>query len=165
MQLTAKQVLLDGMSLSTKMMGDFLSDLDDADLLTRPVEGANHVAWQLGHLITAEHRLMSGIGVAMPELPDGFAHKHNKIAAANDNPADFLTKSQYIALYDEQRAASRLGLENYDEAKLTDPVPERGFPPFLKKIADVFYLLAAHQTLHSGQFTATRRKLGKPRLF
>ena len=33
----------------------YLSDLTDADLLVRPVPGANHIAWQLGHLIQAEN--------------------------------------------------------------------------------------------------------------
>ena len=32
----------------------FLSDLSDADLMVRPTAGANHVAWQIGHLILAE---------------------------------------------------------------------------------------------------------------
>ncbi len=29
----------------------YLADLKDSDLLLRPVPGANHIAWQLGHLI------------------------------------------------------------------------------------------------------------------
>ena len=33
----------------------YIGDLDDANLFVRPVEGANHIAWQLGHLIVAEN--------------------------------------------------------------------------------------------------------------
>jgi hypothetical protein len=32
-----------------QMLSMFLSDLSDADLLVCPVEGANHIAWQIGH--------------------------------------------------------------------------------------------------------------------
>ena len=35
-----------------QMLSMFLSDLSDADLLVCPVEGANHIAWQIGHLIS-----------------------------------------------------------------------------------------------------------------
>ena len=33
----------------------YLADLTDAELLIRPVPGANHIAWQLGHLLVGEH--------------------------------------------------------------------------------------------------------------
>ena len=36
------------------VINNSLGDLSDADLLVRPVEGANHIAWQIGHLIVAE---------------------------------------------------------------------------------------------------------------
>lgn len=163
--MTVKQLLLDAMAFTTKVMTDFVADLTDAELLVRPVDGANHIAWQLGHLITAEHRLMRGIGASMPDLPDGFAHRHNKAAAASDDAANFATKDEYLRLYAEQRAASRAALEGHDEAKFADPLPERGFPPHLKRFVDVFLLLSMHQCLHSGQFTATRRKLGKAVVF
>ena len=34
-----------------------VSDLSDAELLVRPVPQANHIAWQLGHLILQDSRL------------------------------------------------------------------------------------------------------------
>jgi hypothetical protein len=53
----------------------YLSDLSDADILVRPVPTANHIAWQLGHLISGEAYLVKqGIPDAQfPELPPGFA--------------------------------------------------------------------------------------------
>src|SRR5947209_5379784 len=52
----------------------YVSDLSDADLLVRPAPGANHIAWQLGHLISAEGHLANGQlpGASYPELPAGF---------------------------------------------------------------------------------------------
>ena len=34
------------------------ADLSDADLLVRPAPSANHIAWQLGHLIASERNLV-----------------------------------------------------------------------------------------------------------
>src|SRR5262249_609324 len=52
-----------------------LEDLSDADLLIRPVPGANHIAWQLGHLIDSEVQMIKDQlpGTAYPEFPAGFA--------------------------------------------------------------------------------------------
>ena len=35
------------------MVPMYLGDLSDADLLVRPVPGANHIAWQIGHVISS----------------------------------------------------------------------------------------------------------------
>ncbi len=44
---------------STKvLLTRYIEDLSDADLLVRPVPGANHIAWQLGHLIFSEPYLV-----------------------------------------------------------------------------------------------------------
>ena len=59
-------------------------------MLKRPAPGANHVAWQLGHLISAETRLVEAAKPgSMPPLPEGFAERHSKDTAASDNPEGF----------------------------------------------------------------------------
>ena len=57
--------------------GWYLSDLSDADLLVRPTPGANHIAWQFGHLIESEPHLLKIIlpDAKMPELPAGFRRR------------------------------------------------------------------------------------------
>ena len=39
------------------MLNMYLSDLSDQDITVRPVPTANNIAWQLGHLISAEFML------------------------------------------------------------------------------------------------------------
>lgn len=163
--MTGKQVLLNGMEFSSKLMKMVVEDLTDADLLVRPVPGANHIAWQWGHLISAEHRVMSGLGFAMPPLPDGFLKYHSKPGAASDSADHFQTKAEYIRLYAEQRAASRKYLEEMDDTRLAETLPEGKFPPLFNTVCDIFYMLGAHMAFHAGQFSATRRKLGKPVAF
>ena len=43
---------------SSMIVKSYIGDLEDADLFVRPGEGCNHLAWQLGHLISAECRLI-----------------------------------------------------------------------------------------------------------
>ena len=58
---------LDGNLFVLKM---YLADLSDADLLVRPVPGANHVAWQLGHLIAAENKILGDLeGTSFGDWP------------------------------------------------------------------------------------------------
>src|SRR4029453_4914841 len=79
----------------------FLGDLQDADLLVRPVPGANHIAWQMGHLIVAEGGLARAAlpDARYPELPAGFAQQHGKDAQFVDPPAGFASKAEYVDLF------------------------------------------------------------------
>ena len=43
------------LQLPTTVVNMYLDDLTDAELLVRPAENMNHIAWQLGHLIQSEH--------------------------------------------------------------------------------------------------------------
>ena len=66
-----------------------LSDLTDADLLTRPTPDANHIAWQFGHLIASEVGLVStAIPTAAYRLPPGFKEQHSKANAFINDPAN-----------------------------------------------------------------------------
>ncbi len=143
----------------------YLGDLSDADILVRPVPGANHIAWQLGHLITAEHMLMDPIAPGgMPKLPAGFAEKHGKETATSDNAKDFLTKAEYLKLAQEQRAATLAALEKVSDADLDKPGPEP-FRQFCPTVADMFILQGSHWLMHAGQWAIVRRKLGHKPLF
>ena len=68
--MTEIQLLTDLLRRDIEMVKATLADFSDADLLARPCPGANHAAWQLGHLIGAESRMMNAVqeGV-VPPLP------------------------------------------------------------------------------------------------
>lgn len=47
----------------------YLADLTDQDLMLRPHPGCNHINWQIGHLVAAEHDLIEKVASgAMPAL-------------------------------------------------------------------------------------------------
>jgi hypothetical protein len=154
-------VLQQVMDFNDFVVTKYLGDLSDADLLVRTSPGANHIAWQLGHLISAEKGIVTGQlpGAAYPELPAGFDEQHNKDATAKDT--GFPTKAQYLDLYANVRAATRAAFSKLSDADLDKPSTGRMAAMF-PKLGTVLTLAANHPLMHSGQFAAVRRKLGKP---
>jgi DinB superfamily len=147
------------------MVKSYLSDLTDKEILARPVPGANHVAWQLGHLISAETRLVEAAAPdTMPALPAGFAERHTKDTAASDNPTDFLSKDEYMTLAKLVRTAVLKALDGMSEADLDKPVSGR-VPPWVKCAGDCFVTAGGHWVLHAGQWVVLRRQLGRVRQF
>jgi uncharacterized damage-inducible protein DinB len=143
------------------MVGQYLSDLSDADLLVRPVPGANHIAWQLGHLIASEAGYFLGKvpGSKPPALPAGFAEQHDNKNAGSDT--GFSTKDQYLKLFNDTRGATLTALDQLSEADLDK---ESGWD-MAPTVGKLLLFVATHDMMHAGQFTVVRRKLGKPVLF
>jgi hypothetical protein len=143
----------------------YLEDLKDADLMVRPVPGANHIAWQLGHLISTEYDTIESMYPgSSPPLPAGFKEKHNKQTAASDDPKAFYTKDEYLKLYDQVRAGTMKALDAAKETDFDNAAPE-SVRRFCPTVAAVFALHPNHWLMHAGQWAVTRRKLGKPPLF
>ncbi len=160
-----KHAVLSTLTSSQAVVDAYLEDLTDRDILVRAVPNTNHIAWQLGHLISSERNLMEAVRPgAVGALPDGFAEKHNKATAGSDDPLKFLTKAEYRALAARVRADVRSTLEALPMAEFDRKV-EGGLPPFLKNVGDVLLFLGAHWHMHAGQWAIIRRTLGKPPLF
>ncbi|HEX7448954.1 MAG TPA: DinB family protein, partial [Pirellulales bacterium] len=149
--------------MTRDMLKQMLGDLSEAELLERPVDGANHIAWQIGHLIVAEHRLGSQVpGAQYPELPAGFAEQHDRQPTAQQATTGFGTTTQYLALFERTREATLTALRRLTDADLD--APAKG-PANVTNAGGVLMLIANHTMLHGGQFSVVRRKLGKPVLF
>jgi hypothetical protein len=143
----------------------YLADVTPQELMMRAVPDANHLAWQLGHLISSERHLVeAALPGSMPKLPEGFAERHTKDFASSDNAADFLSKDEYLRLAAEMRAGTLKVLDQLSEADFDKPVTGR-VPPFVKRAGDCFVTIGSHWIMHSGQWVVLRRKLGRPRLF
>jgi DinB superfamily len=157
-----KNAIRTSLATSEFFTGAYLGDFSAADMMARAVPGANHVAWQLGHLISAECRLVeAGVPGSMPKLPVGFMEKHTKDTAGSDDPRAFLTKEEYLQLAKEVRSATLATLEKCSDADLEKQVSGR-VPPFVKCAGDGFVTVGGHWTLHAGQWAVLRRKLGRP---
>lgn len=159
-------VLNSSLESSRKMIEWIISDLSDADLLVRPVPEANHLAWQLGHLISAERSiLLQQLPTAkLPELPAGFSEAHSKETASSNDPAAFSTKAEYVALLGSIRDATLSELAKLSDADL-DRQTQGNLSGFFPTLASIFGMLSDHIMMHLGQASVVRRKLGKPVLF
>ena len=143
----------------------YLADLSDADLLHRPVEGANHINWQLGHLIASEHALGNRVAAdAMPPLSEGFAEKYASENASQDDPACFESKATLLATQETQRAGLMKILDGLSDEDLDTPGPE-AMRDFFPNFASLILAADVHWMMHAGQWAVTRRSLGKPPLF
>src|SRR5262245_60077800 len=111
--------------VSSIVLKTYIADLSDADLFERPGPGCNHLAWQLGHLISSEGALLDMVqpGTSI-KLPEGFAAKHSKETIGVDDPKKFYTKQEYLDLIDKVQTATFAALENVSDSDLDKPGPE-----------------------------------------
>lgn len=158
----ATEAIQSAYAMSQMVLKSYIGDLSDEDLRRRPHPKCNSIAWQLGHLILSEQRLLQSIGVNAPlDLPDGFAETHDKENAASDDSTGFLTRDAYLAMFERLQSQAIEALAKTSAEQLDEPGPE-----FLKGFADtvgaVYVLVATHAMMHVGQFVPVRRELGKP---
>jgi hypothetical protein len=160
--MNAKDAIRSSANVSMMVLKSYISDLDDADLFKRPAKGCNHIAYQLGHLISSEVQLLEMVAPGKSAgLPEGFAEAHSKERAGDDAPAHFHDKATYSELFDKVRAATLAALDAYPESDLDKEGPE-SMRSFCPTMGDMFTLIATHPLMHAGQFVILRRQLGKP---
>lgn len=149
-----------------QMMELFLSDLDDRDILICPVEGANHIAWQVGHLISSEKFMMTGNlpGVHYENSPQDFDSTHSRESTCKTSTHGFLSKDAYLDQFRKTRSATLKAIRNLKETDLETPTTGR-LAAKAPTIGKLFLLCSHHTLMHMGQFSVIRRKLGKPVLF
>jgi hypothetical protein len=165
MIMNATDAIKTALTATQDMVGWYLSDLSDADLLVRPVPAANHIAWQMGHLIGSERYLLGQLpGAAYPELPPGWGDQHGKDTAAMDPPKGFATKTEYLTQFKKAREATLAALAKMSDADLDKPT-EGTMAKFAPTLGALLLLQSNHTLMHAGQFTVVRRKLNKPVLF
>jgi len=163
--MNAREAIKLNLDLSKMIIESYLADLTDADLLVRPVPGANHIAWQLGHLISAENEMIGAVCPgSMPALPEGFRERYTADTSKLDSAGAFHVKSVYLDLFAQQRAATERALAALGDADLDKPSPEK-MQSYTKNVGDVFSLQGTHGVMHAGQWAVIRRKLGRKPLF
>jgi hypothetical protein len=161
--MTPMEVIANEIENSPGMMQMHLADFSEAEMLKRPVPGANHVTWQLGHLIKADANLgkLLGANVAIPEQ---YHELFGKEMSKSDDASKFPKKAELLAKLKEGRATVAQAVRKMDPAKLNDPSPEN-MRKFFPTIGSVVLLYNQHSAMHVGQIQVLRRALGKPVLF
>ncbi len=164
--MSTKTTIKHTLGISDMVMDKYLGDLDPAAFMTRPVQGMNHLAWQMGHLISSERRMVEQIKPgASPALPEGFDAKHGKETHGSDNAADFHTKDEYLKLWKAQRAATHQALDGMTDEELEAPTPDEKTRHMAPTLGTLFSMTGLHSLMHSGQFVAVRRQNEMPIAF
>lgn len=158
----AKDAIKVGIDTGRMISIGYVEDLTDQELLHRPAKGANHINWQLGHLIQSENEMINIVAPgSMPPLPAGFAEKYTKDTAASDNAASFLKKAELLKVFEEQRAGTLKALDKVSEADLDKPTGVEYAPT----AGAMFSMQGTHWVMHAGQWAVVRRQLGRKPLF
>jgi hypothetical protein len=163
--MNARQAIRLSIDSANLICQGYLGDLTDAELLVRPVPGANHIAWSLGHLLISEREMVElTCPGSMPALPAGFAEKYTPERSKLDSPGDFHPKSVYMDVFEQQRSATLKALDKLTDADLDKPGPEK-YREWIKNVAEVFIMQGTHWLMHAGQWAVVRRKLGRKPIF
>ena len=161
----AREAIRSSIEMANVIASSYLEDLSDSDLLVRPVPGANHIAWQLGHLIVSSQGMVDkAFPGTLPPLPAGFEEKYTPEKSANDDPTAFHTKAEYLRLMNAQRETTLKKLASMSDDDLSKPAPEE-YQAYIKTLGDLFSLQGSHLLMHAGQWAIVRRKLGRKPLF
>ena len=160
--MSVKDAIRQTLDMSQNILSKYISDLDDDAIRLRPMEGINPIAWQLGHLLSFERSMVEGIKPgSSPALPEGFDDNHSTDAAKAKRDSGYRTLSEYQAMMQAQRTATKQVLDGLSEQELEAPAPER-FRSFTATVKDGLNMVGIHDLMHSGQFVIVRRKLNKP---
>jgi hypothetical protein len=159
------ELAADALGSTLGMFNMTIADFSEADMLTRPVPGANHPAWQIGHLIAAETSMGNMIKPGgMPELPAGFADKFSKETASKDDAGFFPKKAVLVDLLTKTHTAFSNLVRTLTPADMDTPTSGR-MATMAPTNAHLVGLATGHLMMHMGQLQVLRRKLGKPILF
>jgi|SRR4029079_7801176 len=160
--MNAKEALKIAIDVGRMISLGYVEDLTDQELLHRPAKGANHINWQLGHLIQSENEMINIVAPgAMPPLPAGFAEKYTKDTASSDEGSKFLKKAELIKAFEEQRAGTLKALEKCSEADFDKSTGVEYAPT----VGAMFSMQGTHWVMHAGQWAVVRRQLGRKPLF
>ncbi len=143
----------------------YLDDMTEEELLRRPCEGANHIKWQIGHLMSSDYRMASLVFPGqIPDLPDGFQERYAKDTAKSDDPQAFDSKEDLLSVCEKQRSALFAALEKATDSDLDKPTPEE-WQFFGPTMGYVIAMIPGHWMMHAGQWAVIRRQLGREPLF
>jgi hypothetical protein len=158
-----KQFLLEVYARQAGMLPMHLADFSEDEMLVRPVAGANHAAWQVGHLAVSTARFVSSVapGTTPPPSPEEAERFGSKGAKLDDG---FGSKQQLLERFGQVQEACTHWLRGLSDADLTKSTPEQ-VKPFAATVGALAQMLPMHAVMHLGQIQVIRRKLGKPNLF
>jgi hypothetical protein len=163
--MTHTELMADVLTRDGEILKMTVADFAEEDLLVRPVPGANHAAWQLGHLVASAAHL---VGAVAPEVIPGplaaFGEKFSGKTADVDDPAFFPKKAELLEAFTQAYNAAANWVRTLTPEEMSRPTPGR-MAEYAPTVGHIALMLASHIMMHVGQMQVLRRRLGKPLLF
>lgn len=163
--MSQQQLIVDTLTHTRGLLSSHLADFSDAEMLARTSPGANHAAYQLGHLIRITEDVVRqgyapGLRFAFPPKTANDA----KAPPTSDDAAAFATKSELLAGWSALVDVLIAAVAGKSDAELSKPSPE-SYAKWAPTLGELALAQAMHMVMHVGQIQSIRRKLGKPVLF
>jgi hypothetical protein len=165
-----RQLILDQITFGREYTIWLLNTVDPADWLHRPTGCVTHVAWQVGHLASAEYRLaLLRIRGERPEDENLIGKAFMKQFGADTdtdpdpNASAYPQPAEIRAVFDRVHAQALLELRDLDESTLDQPALRPH--PKRKTKREILYWCAQHEFVHAGQIGLLRRLMGQKPLW
>jgi DinB superfamily len=142
---------------------ELIDTIPQDEWFTIPAECPTHVAWQVGHLATAEARLVleraSRRNAEAEGLPAGYLPLFLRTMVVEPDPAKYPQAQEIRAVFDRIHQAALRALKDLDDNDL-DTVVEGAQHRFCRTKFDFVRWCSHHEFLHTGQIGLIRRMLG-----
>ena len=142
-----------------------LDQTPEAEWFRLPAGGVSHVAWQVGHLASAEYRLaLWRIRGSQPQDTDLISEKYRHLfgyeSVPDPDPTKYPSQAEIRAVFDQVHEQTLRELRGMNEGEMDQPVLHPH--PFAPTKLLALFWCANHEMLHAGQIGLLRRLLGYP---
>ena len=162
--MTPTELMADVVARNGEILKMTLADFTDEQMLARPVPGANHAAWQVGHLLGSAANMLKEIAPGViPAAVAELGAKYNGKTAHIDDPAYYPSKTDLLEAFSQAYDAIAQWIKSLKPEDLDRPTPGP-FADFAPTTGHLVLMAASHIMMHVGQLQVIRRKLGKPLL-
>ena len=156
-------LIIEQLSIARLQTESLLDSITSEDWFRQPTEGVTHVAWQIGHLASAEyHLLMERRRGRRPEdeelIPARFRSLFQRGSSPDPDSSKYPSPEAIRHVFDEVHRHAIEELRSLPDEHLDKPT-EPAHPRFKTKFGAIQFC-PLHEMLHAGQIGLLRRLLG-----
>ena len=163
MAMSRLDLIIEQLSIARLQTESLLDSITSEDWFRQPTEGVTHVAWQVGHLASAEyHLLMERRRGRRPEdeelIPARFRSLFQRGSSPDPDSSKYPSPEAIRHVFDEVHRHAIEELQRQSDEGLDEPT-EPAHPRFKTKFGAIQFC-PLHEMLHAGQIGLLRRLLG-----
>lgn len=155
--------------LARRLTTDLLEDFNTLHhWLFQVHESANHALWIVGHLGLADNAFILKFRPSMGQEPNGWKNLFWSGSEPMSDPRHYPPIDEVLDYFESRRQTLLQVLKDLslDELHQPAPPPEAQSPiAGAPNIGQVFFFIAYHEGLHTGQLAVARRGLGYPPVY